>query len=487
MFTLSKKPTIKEVQDLYRDKKATVTEVVKFFLNRVDSVDQDVLAVIRRVDDFALKQAEKLDRELAATSDVDVLIQNKPLFGVPYGMKDNVLVEGLHAYSQSKILEGYVSPYSADIYKNLDKAGAVLLVQVNMDEFAVGASTEYSGFGQKTKNPNDLSRVPGGSSGGSAAIVASGQVPFAIGSDTGGSIRLPASYCGVYGHRPTFGLVSRYGIMSLASSLDQAGPLCNSAGDIKVVMDVLEGSTCSDQTCLTFDESNGIPRKLESKEKYVIGKPKEFFEEGTDPVILERIEKVLSELEKQGHTIKEIELPHTKYSISTYYILQPVEAAANFERYDGIRFGAQAEKAAGSMFYGSRDLFGPEVKRRIMMGTYTSSAGFYDAYYNQSCKVREMITKDFVRAFEGVDLIVGPTSPIPAFKLGENMDDPLAMYLVDILVSPQPIAKLPAMSMPVGTMPVESKDMPVGLQITGPEVGEEKIYSLAKIIEKIKL
>ncbi len=487
MFALSKNPTIDEIQDLYRSHTANVTDVAKFFLNRIESLDKDIQSVVRGLGSFVFDQASKLDIELEGHQDIESLLKEKPLFGIPYALKDNVLVQNLHAYSQSKVLEGYIAPYSADIYTNLDEAGALLLVQVNMDEFAVGASTEYSGFDKKTKNPADLSRVPGGSSGGSAAIVASGQVPFAIGSDTGGSIRLPASYCGVYGYRPTFGMVSRYGIMALASSLDQAGPLCNTPKDIKTVFNVLSsGSTSHEQTCLSFINDKDDIKKIEPKEKYVIGKPKEFFADGIDPKIIEKIELVLKQLEEGGHTIKEIELPYTKYSIAAYYILQPVEAAANFERYDGVRYGHQPDDIKESMFYAARDLFGPEVKRRIMMGTYTSSAGYYDAYYNQACRMREKITQDFKRAFDSVDIIIGPTAPTVAFKIGQNTEDPLAMYLADVIVSPQSIAKLPAISIPVGTLPVDGKDLPVGLQVTAPELGENVIFDIAETISKLK-
>lgn len=485
MFSLSKKPTIKEVQDLYREKKATVTEVVKYFFNRIENLDTKLKATVRNSEEIAKKIAKEQDLILEGGSFEDIINQ-QPLFGVPFVIKDNILVEGLETTSQSKILEQYIAVYSADIYNNLEKAGAILMAQGNMDEFAFGSSTEKSGFGQVTKNPHDTERVAGGTSGGPAVAVASGQAVFAIGTDTGGSVRQPSSFCGTVGMRPTYGLLSRYGIMASTSSFDQPGPISNSIKDNHTVLEAMRGATDEDQTNLEFRGKN-TELKNTKKETFTIGIPKEYFEEGIYEAVKKQFEKLAEQLKKQGHTIKEVELESTKYNIATYYILQTVEAAANLERYDGIRYGKQVEEMKELFFDARESLLGDESKRRIMVGTYTSSAGYYDAYYNKACQAREKIRREWQKVLEDVDVIIGPVSPFPAFKISENMSDPLAMYLADIMTAPQSITRLPGLSVPIGNVEKEGSSLPVGAQVTGPELSEKTLYKVGQIIENLEL
>jgi aspartyl-tRNA(Asn)/glutamyl-tRNA(Gln) amidotransferase subunit A len=464
-FSLSKNPTISEIHSLYSQKFVTVIEIVQYFIGKIEQGDSEINSTVRTNDILAVEIAKNLDRELSS-SVFDDLVKTRPLFGIPFALKDNVLVQDQPLTAQSRILEGYVASYSSDIYKNLEQAGAVLVAQTNMDEFAFGSSTEYSGFGQITKNPNDLSRVPGGTSGGSAAIVAAGFVPFAIGTDTGGSIRQPASFCGVYGIRPTYGTVSRFGIVASASSFDQAGPLANSLEDCEIILKVLGGKSKKDQT--------SVESKSKSESKKILGIPKQFFTEGLDKEVLNIIQTSIDKLSKT-YTIKEVDLPYSDQTLSVYYILQTVEAAANLERFDGVRYGKQVEN--GELFFASRGEFlGHETQKRIMLGTYTSSAGYYDAYYNKACQVRELIRKDYEKAFEEVDALLMPVSPFPAFKIGENTADPLAMYLADTMTTSHPIAKIPGLSVPVGKI----GNLPVGLQIVGKEFGDDMLFEVAR-------
>jgi aspartyl-tRNA(Asn)/glutamyl-tRNA(Gln) amidotransferase subunit A len=464
-FSLSKNPTISEIHSFYSQKSVTVTEIVEYFIAKIEQGDSEIQSTVRTNDILAVEIAKNLDRELSS-SVFDDLVKTKPLFGIPFALKDNVLVQDQPLTAQSRILEGYTATYSADIYKNLEIAGAVLVAQTNMDEFAFGSSTEYSGFGQITKNPNDLSHVPGGTSGGSAAIVAAGFVPFAIGTDTGGSIRQPASFCGVYGIRPTYGTVSRFGIVASASSFDQAGPFANSLEDCETILNVLQGKSQKDQT--------SVEKKSKSESRKILGIPKQFFGEGLDKGVREIIQLSIDKL-AQTYTIKEIDLPYSDQTLSVYYILQTVEAAANLERFDGVRYGKQVEN--GELFFASRGEFlGHETQKRIMLGTYTSSAGYYDAYYNKACQVRELIRRDYEKAFEEVDALLMPVSPFPAFKIGENTADPLAMYLADTMTTSHPIAKIPGLSVPVGKV----GNLPVGLQIVGKEFGDDVLFEVAR-------
>lgn len=471
-ISLESHPTISDVTQLYRNGH-TVTEVVQYFLTTIKTLDEDIQSVVRLNEELALSVAKELDGELA-NSDIDKLLEEKPLFGIPFALKDNILVEGEPLTAQSRILDGYTASYSADVYNRLRDAGGVLVAQTNMDEFAFGSSTEFSGFGQVTKNPHDTTRVPGGTSGGSAAMIAAGMLPVAIGTDTGGSIRQPASFTGTIGIRPTYGTVSRYGIVASTSSFDQAGPITNSLSDNRLVLSILQQDSDLDQTSIPVDKTTT------SSDKFVVGVPKEFLGDGLD----EDVKQVFDALiETHGDAIefKEVELPMSKYTLAVYYILQTVEAAANLERFDTVRYGNAVEN--GEMFFDGRDQFGDEAKRRIMLGTYTSSAGYYDAYYNKACQVRELIRKDLNETLESVDALIMPASPFPAFKIGENSNDPMAMYLADIMTVTHPITRVPGLVIPGGTVHKDSKDLPVGIQIVGKEHSEDTLYALAEALQ----
>jgi aspartyl-tRNA(Asn)/glutamyl-tRNA(Gln) amidotransferase subunit A len=475
-ITLPSNPTIKDIHLQYLTKTATVREVVEYFYDLIDTKDTKINSVVRLTKDFALSLTTSLDNEIANKSETEIaeIISKKPLFGIPFAMKDNILVVDQLMTAQSKILDGYKSSYSSDVYNILVDNGAILLAQTNMDEFAFGSSTEFSGYGQVTHNPKDLSRVPGGTSGGSAAMVASGQIPFAIGTDTGGSIRQPASFCGIYGIRPTYGTVSRWGIVASTSSFDQAGPLANSLEDTQLVIDLLQKKSLKDQTSIER-------QSIESPKKLSIGIPSEYFGAGLDPKIKVSFDKAIDKL-KLTHEVKPIQLTTTKYALSVYYILQTVEASANLERFDGVRYGKQLP--GGELFTASRDsYFGDESKRRIMLGTYTSSAGYYDAYYNKACQVRELIRRDFARAFEEVDVLLMPASPFPAFKIGENSNDPMAMYLADIMTVSHPIAKIPGLVIPLETIDFDGIKLPVGAQLVSKEFGENSLFEIAKVLQ----
>ena len=472
-FNLPKNPSIQDIHDLYLTCQTTVKDVVDYFYDKIRDVDSNIRSTARLNRDTAYDLARVCDSFLTGKNEGEVydLIKTKPLFGIPFAMKDNISVSGELMTAQSKILEGYKSTYSADIYNLLIEAGAVLIAQTNMDEFAFGSSTEFSGFGQITHNPHDISRVAGGTSGGSAAMVASGQIPFAIGTDTGGSIRQPASFCGVYGVRPTYGTVSRFGIVASTSSFDQAGPIANTLEDTKLILDTLQQKSTNDQTSVAIDKN------LENSKKPIIGIPKEYFGEGLSEETKQIFEAKLDQL-KAVYEIKEVELPTTKHALSVYYILQTVEAAANLERYDGVRYGKQSSE--NGLYFSTREsYFGDEAKRRIMLGTYTSSAGYYEAYYNKACQVRELIRRDFDRVFEEVDVLLMPVSPFPAFKIGQNSHDPMAMYLADIMTVSHPIAKIPGLAVPLGLINYEGYQLPVGAQLVSKEFGEKVLFEIA--------
>jgi aspartyl-tRNA(Asn)/glutamyl-tRNA(Gln) amidotransferase subunit A len=469
-------PTISDIHDLYRSNLGSVEEVVNYFFDQIESKDEKICSVVRLTKELAFNLSAVCDSQISNKSESEIaeILKEKPLFGIPFALKDNILVSDELMTAQSKILEGYKATYSSDVYKILEENGAILLAQTNMDEFAFGSSTEFSGYGQVTHNPHDLDRVPGGTSGGSAAMVASGQIPFAIGTDTGGSIRQPASFCGVYGLRPTYGTVSRWGIVASTSSFDQAGPLTNCLEDTQLILNLLQKKSLKDQTSI----EKGVS---ESPKKLTIGIPSQYFGEGLDPQIKAVFDKAIDKL-KTSYEVKPIELNMTKHALSVYYILQTVEASANLERYDGVRYGKQ--KAGSELFTGSRDAyFGEESKRRIMLGTYTSSAGYYDAYYNKACQVRELIRQDFARSFEEVDALLMPASPFPAFKIGENSSDPMAMYLADIMTVSHPIAKIPGLAIPLEMIEFEGVKLPVGAQLVSKEFGEDTLFEIARAMQ----
>ncbi len=439
-------------------------ELTTAFLNKTD----DFFAFLNVTRDLSIKQAKEVDKRIFNKEEISSLT------GIPVAIKDNMMVKGEKCTCASKILENYIAPYDATVVKKLD--GPVILGKTNMDEFAMGSSTENSAFGP-TKNPHDITRVPGGSSGGSAAAVADNLCCYALGSDTGGSIRQPASFCGVVGLKPTYGAVSRYGLVAFASSLDQIGTLTKTVDDAQLVFETISGKDIKDSTSVDF--------KVDDKEikmkRLKIGIPKEYFIEGIEPEVKEIIEKSIKKAEEQGAKIVDISLPHTKYALATYYIIMPCEASSNLSRYDGVKYGLSKEgENLLDVYLKTKEAgFGDEVKRRIMLGTYALSAGYYDAYYLKAQKVRTLIKQDFDKAFEKVDAIFTPTSPFPAFKIGEKVSDPLSMYLSDIFTVSVNLVGLPAVSVPVGL----AGNLPVGLQIIGKPFEEHKILNIAKIYE----
>jgi aspartyl-tRNA(Asn)/glutamyl-tRNA(Gln) amidotransferase subunit A len=431
-------------------------------------------------------------RERAAAEDLNAFLwvadgpdaaadASGPLAGVPLAVKDLFCVEGVPSMAASRILEGYRPPYTSTAVANLRKAGAAVLGKTNMDEFAMGSSNENSGYGP-VQNPWDRSRVPGGSSGGSAAAVAAGLAPWAIGTDTGGSIRQPASLCGIVGLKPTYGAVSRYGMIAFASSLDQAGPLTRDVTDAALLLRHMSGRDACDSTSIGYPDEINLP-SAESLDGMVFGVPPELSAEGIEPGVREVFEENLKTIEQLGGRLEEVSLPHSPHGIAAYYVIAPAEASANLARYDGVRYGPRAAGYNGltEMYEATRaDGFGDEVKRRIMLGTFALSSGYYEAYYGRAQKVRTKIADDFNAAFEKVDLIVTPTSPSVAFPLGAKTDDPLAMYMNDYCTVPMPLAGIPAISIPSGM----SESLPVGLQLAGPAFSENKILDASYALER---
>jgi aspartyl-tRNA(Asn)/glutamyl-tRNA(Gln) amidotransferase subunit A len=467
--------TIKQAHDGLVVKKFTSVELTEACLAQIKKLDKKLNAFITVKGKEALEQASAVDKKISAGKKIGILE------GVPVALKDNILVKDILATAGSKILENYVATYDATVVEKLRIAGAVILGKTNMDEFAMGASTETSYFGP-TKNPHDETRVPGGSSGGSAAAVAANMCIYALGSDTGGSVRQPASFCGVVGMKPTYGAVSRYGLMAMASSLDQIGPIAKTAEDAEIIFDVIRGKDEMDST--TVELMSQKVRKSESRldiKKLKIGLPKEYFIGGIDSGVEKVIRTSIEKLEKAGAKIVEVSLPHAEYALAVYYLIVPAEVSANMARYDGIRYGFRTEKAKNLLetYLKTRaEGLGDEVKRRIMLGTYTLSAGYYDAYYLQAQKMRTLIRGDFFKVFKEVDCLVMPTAPTTAFKIGEKINDPLTMYLSDVFTVSANVAGLPAISVPCG----EVKKLPVGLQIMGKWFDEKIILELGKLI-----
>jgi aspartyl-tRNA(Asn)/glutamyl-tRNA(Gln) amidotransferase subunit A len=464
----SKELTIKQINNGLAKKEFSALELCKNYLNKIRKEDKKISSFLVLTEELALNQAKKTDEKIAKGESLPVLA------GVPCAIKDNMLVDGIKCTSASKILENYVAPYDATVVKKIKEQGAVILGKTNQDEFAMGSSTENSAY-QITKNPHDLERVPGGSSGGSAAAVAAGFCPFALGSDTGGSIRQPASFCGVFGLKPTYGTVSRYGLMSYASSLDQIGPIARTVEDCRLVFGAIKGKDFLDSTSV---ESNLESETLNLK-TLRIGVPKEYFIDGMDKEVEKTIKAAIKKYENLGVKIEEISLPHTEYALACYYIIAMAEASANLSRYDGIKYGLSksGENLLDTYLKSKEEGFGSEVRRRIILGTYILSAGYYDAYYLRAQKVRTLIKKDFEKAFEKVDAIFTPVSPTTAFRIGEKVNDPLTMYLSDIFTISVNLAGLPAISLPCGMI----NKLPVGLQIIGKQFEENKIFDIAQI------
>ncbi|WP_022853019.1 Asp-tRNA(Asn)/Glu-tRNA(Gln) amidotransferase subunit GatA [Thermodesulfatator atlanticus] len=450
-------------------------ELAKALLSFIEEKDQKIKAFIKVTKEEALKQAEEAD-ERRRKGD------NAPLLGVPLAIKDNICIKGVETTCASKMLENFVPPFDATVITKLKEAGAVFLGKTNLDEFAMGSSTENSAF-FPTHNPWDVERVPGGSSGGSAAAVAAGFCAGALGSDTGGSIRQPASFCGVVGLKPTYGRVSRYGLVAFASSLDQIGPITRTVKDTALILQVIAGKDPMDSTSVPKEVPNYLEELNMNISGAKIGVPEEYFGEGLSDEVREKIEDALKVFEKLGCQIKKVSLPHTPYAVAAYYIIAPAEASSNLARYDGVKYGLRVEgKDLIDMYKKTRSQgFGPEVKRRIMIGTYALSAGYYDAYYKKASQVRTLISQDFANAFEEVDFIVGPAAPTPAFKIGERISDPLQMYLSDIYTISVNLAGIVALSLPCG---FTSQGLPVGMQIMGPHFSETKVLALGHKFEE---
>lgn len=403
-----------------------------------------------------------------------------PLLGIPVAIKNNILIKGRKATAASKILENYVATYDATVIERLRDAGAIFVGSTNLDEFAMGSSTENSAFGV-TKNPVDTTRVPGGSSGGSAAAVAMGAVPVALGTDTGGSVRLPGSFCGLVGYKPTYGAVSRHGLIAMGSSLDQAAPLTNTVTDAQLIHNIIAGHDQMDATTIKDDTYPTV----DTKETYTIGVPRDFLKEGVDVDVLEVFEKTLADLEKKGHTVKDVSLPLMKRGLAAYYIVMPAEVSSNLARYDGVRYGLhiEGENLIDDYLKTRAEGFGDEVKRRILLGTYVLSSGYYDAYYGKAEQVREMMREELNDIFKKVDAIMTPTSPTPAFKIGEK-SDPLSMYLTDIFTVPANLTGVPAISLPYGTVSRDDVSLPVGVQCIAPHAGDLRLFDLGKKVMK---
>jgi len=468
--------TIKKIHQGLVNKKFSCLELTKAYLDKIEKEDKNINSFLSVYRDRAIAKSKKVDEKISKGEKISLLE------GVPISIKDIILVEGMKCTGGSKILENYIAPYNATCINKLEKEGVIILGKNNLDEFAMGSSTENSGFGP-TKNPIDLSRVPGGSSGGSTAAVVANFSVFSLGSDTGGSIRQPASFCGIVGLKPTYGRVSRYGLMAYSSSLDQIGPITKTVEDSRIVFNVIKGKDILDSTSVDKKDSD---YSCSSKIKdLVIGVPKEYFIEGVDPGVVNLVKKAIKKYEDMGAKIKEISLPHTKYAIPAYYIISASEASANLARYDGARYGFSKGDNLKDLYLKSRgEGFGKEVRRRIMLGTYALSSGYYDAYYLRAQKVRMLIEKDFKKAFEKVDVIMSPTCPTPAFKLGEKTQDSVQMYLSDIFTVSVNLAGLCGISVPCGSIEVDSIKLPVGLQLIGKPFEENRIMDIAEIMEK---
>lgn len=466
-------------QQLVR-KERSATEITTETLERIQALEPKLHSFLSVTAEQALATAKQVDAQIAAGEEIGLLA------GIPIAIKDNICTKGIKTTCASQILENFVPPYESTVTQKLKATGAVVVGKTNLDEFAMGGSTENSAF-QVTANPWDLSRVPGGSSGGSAAAVAAGECAVAIGSDTGGSIRQPASLCGVVGMKPTYGLVSRYGLVAFASSLDQIGPFARSVDDAAILLGAIAGHDPMDSTSLNVeipDYAKLLRPNFQPRSKLRIGLIQETFGEGLDSVVEEAVKKAVEQLQELGAEIQVISCPRFRYGVAAYYIVAPSEASANLARYDAVKYGVRTADADNlmSMYTQTRSAgFGTEVKRRIMLGTYALSAGYYDAYYLKAQKVRTLIKKDFESAFEKVDVLVCPTSPTTAFQAGEKVSDPLSMYLLDLMTIPVNLAGLPAISVPCG---FDQQGLPIGMQLIGRVLREDQLLQVAHAYEQ---
>ena len=474
---LGPKSPVSELRGALESGALSAVELTERTLAAIAATDGQVGAWLRTADEEALAQASRVDDRRARGESLG------PLAGIPVGIKDMICTRGLTTTAASRLLEGFVPPYDATVIARLRAADAILIGKLNQDEFAMGSSNENSAFGV-VKNPWDLDRVPGGSSGGSAAAIAAGQVPLTLGTDTGGPIRQPSSFCGVVGFKPTYGRVSRYGVVAFASSLDQVGPMAANVRDATELLEVLSGHDPLDSTSIPEGALALTPELDRGIDGLRVGVPEEYFGEGLDPEVEALIRGGLAGLEAQGAQLIPIHLPHTSYAVATYYVIATAEASSNLSRYDGVRYTHRTERVDDlrSLYERSRaEGFGPEVKRRIILGTYALSSGYYDAYYLKAQKVRTLIVRDFERAFEGCDVIAAPVAPTTAFPLGARTADPLQMYLQDILTIPASLAGLPCGSIPCG---LDSSGLPVGMQIIAPPLGEASLVRAAAAVER---
>jgi len=466
--------TIEKAHQGFLNKDFTCRQLTEEYLKIIKEKNNELHAFLEVFDDVLI-QADKADQKFTEGTATKMT-------GIPVAIKDNILFQGHIASAGSKILEGYIATYDSYVVKELKKAGAVIIGRTNMDEFAMGVSTENSAYGV-TKNPHDIKRVPGGSSGGSTAAVSMFGALVALGSDTAGSCRQPASFCGVVGLKPTYGSVSRSGLIAMGSSLDVIGPIGKNVSDVEILFNFIKGSDKMDSTSTPLDFY-----KVKNKDKIIIGIPRHFLQEGIDTRVLANFEEVIKKLQSLGYKVEDIQLPYVKYSVPAYYIITPAEISANLARFDGIRYGlTKEEENIKDVYMKSRGAgFGVEVRRRILVGTYVLSHGYYDAYYNKATAIRSLIAGDYTKAFEDVDIILTPTTTGPAFKIGEKVNDPVKMYLEDIFTGPANMAGLPAMSVPSGFVEEEGKKLPLGVQFMAPHGGEDMLFEIGKKFEALK-
>lgn len=469
------KYTASQLHEKLVKKEISAVELAKAVFERIDNVEDKVKAYITQTRETALTQAAAVDAKIGRGESI------APLAGIPGAIKDNMCTKGIKTTCASKILANFVPPYDATVMEKLTAQDLVMAGKVNMDEFAMGGSTENSGF-FPTRNPWDIERVPGGSSGGSAAAVAAGEAVWALGSDTGGSIRQPSAYCGLVGMKPTYGRVSRYGLVAFASSLDQIGPITRDVTDCAQVMNVICGHDPKDSTSINARVPDYTKALVNDVKGLKIGLPREYFVAGMNPEVEKAIRQAIDQLVSLGAEYQEVSMPNTEYALSAYYLIAPAEASSNLARYDGVGFGHRVEgNDIVDMYKKTRsEAFGAEVRRRIMLGTYALSSGYYDAYYLKALQVRTLVKQDFDRAFEKVDVLITPTAPSTAFKIGEKVNDPLAMYLEDVCTIPVNLAGVPGVSVPCGF----ADGLPIGMQIIGKPLGEETIIRAAYTFEQ---
>ena len=469
--------TVHELKEKLDKKEITITEITKAYVDRIVEKEQDVKAFVTTLTDEALEKAKEIEEKVNSGEIVSEYA------GIPVGIKDNMCTKGIKTTCSSKMLENFVAPYDATVVEKLNNENLINLGKLNMDEFAMGTTTEHSAI-KTTSNPWDLNKIPGGSSGGSAAAVAAGMVPWALGSDTGGSIRQPASMCGVVGLKPTYGLVSRYGLVAFASSLDQIGPITKDVKDAAILLNLISGHDEKDTTSINVDKKDYTKALKNDVKGLKIGVPKEYFEEGINPEVRQAVKDAIEEYKAMGAIVEEFSLPIAEYALATYYIIACAEASSNLGRFDGIRYGYRTPnfESLKDIFINSRtEGFGPEVKRRIILGTYVLSSGYYDAYYKKAQHVRTLIKNEFNKAFEKYDVLITPTAPNVSFNIGEKSNNPLELYMEDLCTVPINVAGVPAISVPCG---LSQDGMPIGMQIIGKHFDEETILNAAYTYEK---